>query len=100
MSYFATVSVDIKNGTTGDYETVYTAFEKLGLKRPISGQSREAKLPPTLVAGTFMGSTGAEIRDALGKACVEVFNDKALKGEIFLAVARIDASDQRAQYGV
>jgi hypothetical protein len=40
-----------------------------------------------------MGACGAEIRNALGKACVGVFNDKALKGEIFLAVARIDASD-------
>jgi hypothetical protein len=31
----------------------------------------------------------------LGKACVEVFNDKALKGEILLAVARTDTSDRR-----
>ena len=93
MSYLVTVSVEIKNGTSGDYENVCAAFETLGLKRPASGQSREAKLPTALVAGVFMGATGAEIRDALGKACVGVFNDKALKGEIFLAVARIDASD-------
>ena len=92
MSYLVTVSVEIKNGTSGDYENVCAAFETLGLKRPASGQSREAKLP-TLVAGVFMGACGAEIRDALGKACVGVFNDKALKGEIFLAVARIDASE-------
>jgi hypothetical protein len=83
----------IKNGTSGDYENVCAAFETLGLERPASGQAREAKLPTALVAGVFTGASGAEIRDALGKACVGVFNDKALKGEIFLAVARIDASD-------
>jgi hypothetical protein len=99
MSYFATVSVDIKNGKYGDYENVCAAFEKLGLERAVSGHSREAKVPTTLVAGVFMGTSGAEIRDSLGKACVKVFNDKGLKGEIFLAVARIDASDQRGQHG-
>ena len=86
MSYLVTVSVEIKNGTCGDYENVCAAFETLGLKRPSSGQS-------SLVAGVFLGASGAEIKDALGKACVGVFNDKALKGEIFLAVTRIDASD-------
>jgi hypothetical protein len=95
MSYLVTVFVEIKNGTSGDYENVCAAFETLGLKRPASGQSREAKLPTALVAGVFRGACGAEIRDALGKACVGVFNDKALKGEIFLAVARIDASDSK-----
>jgi hypothetical protein len=64
MSYLVTVFVEIKNGTSGDYENVSAAFETLGLKRP-----------------------------ALGEACVAVFNDKALQGEIFLAVTRIDASD-------
>src|SRR4029453_10900106 len=69
MSYLVTVSVEIKNGTSGDYENVCAAFETLGLKRPSSGQSREAKLPTALVAGLFMGTSGAEIKDALGKAC-------------------------------
>jgi hypothetical protein len=95
MSYLVTVSVEIKNGTSGDYENVCAAFETLGLKRPASGQSRDAKLPTALVAGLFMGTSGAEIKDALGKACVGVFNDKALKGEIFLAVTRIDASGSK-----
>ena len=95
MSYLVTVSVEIKNGTSGDYENVCAALETLGLKRPSSGQSREAKLPTALVAGVFMGVSGAEIKDALGKACVGVFNDKALKGEIFLAVTRIDASGSK-----
>ena len=95
MSYLVTVYVEIKNGTSGDYENVCAAFETLGLKRPSSGQSREAKLPTALVAGLFMGTSGAEIKDALGKACVGVFNDKALKGEIFLAVTRIDASGNK-----
>ena len=99
MSYLVTVSVEIKNGTSGDYENVCAAFETLGLKRPASGHSRQENPPTALVAGTFMGASGAEIRDALGKACVEVFNAKSLKGEIFLAVARMDASDPRAQYG-
>jgi hypothetical protein len=40
MSYFATVSVDIKNGKYGDYENVCAAFEKLGLERAVSGHSR------------------------------------------------------------
>ena len=95
MSYLVTVSVEIKNGTSGDYENVFAAFETLGLKRPSSGQSREAKLPTALVAGLFMGASGAEIKEVLGKACVGVFNDKALKGEIFLAVTRIDASGSK-----
>jgi hypothetical protein len=95
MSYLATVSMHIVNGTYGDYEAVYAAFEKLGLKRTVSGGSREAKLPKALVAGTFTGASGTEIKDALGKACVEVFNDKALKGEILLAVARTETSDRR-----
>lgn len=93
MSYLVTVSVEIKNGTSADYEIVCAAFETLGLKRPALGQSREAKLPTGLVSGVFMGASGAEIKDALGKACVGVFSDKALKGDVFLAVTRIDASD-------
>ena len=99
MSYLVTVSVEIKNGTSGNYENVCAAFETLGLKRPASEHSRQENRPTALLAGTFTGESGAEIRDALGKACVEVFKENSLKGEIFLAVARMDASDQRAQYG-
>jgi hypothetical protein len=65
MSYLVTVSVEIKNGTSGDYENVCAAFET-------SGQSREAKLPTALVAGLFMGTSGAEIKDALGGVCGSV----------------------------
>ena len=61
MSYLVTVFVEIKNGTSGDYENVCAAFETLGLKRPASGQSREAKLPTALVAGVFMGHVARKL---------------------------------------
>ena len=33
MSYLVTVSVEIKNGTSGDYENVCAAFETVGIEK-------------------------------------------------------------------
>ena len=87
MSYFAMVVFDIKAGKPDDYQKIYDAYAKMGLKREIlSGAGKNIKLPTTTTVGTFEGANVTAIRDDLLDRTKSVFKSNKLTGEIFIAV--------------
>jgi hypothetical protein len=87
MSYFVTVSFDLKNASSDDYETAYSELAKIGVhKILVSDSAIKVSLPTTTCAGTFTGSTPVSVRGFVAEKIQQAFQSQCLQGEIFVAV--------------
>lgn len=87
MSYFVTVSFDLKNANTEDYVNVYNAFAVIGLQKQLKADNGVVvQLPTTTCAGTFNGASAGVVRDDLANRCSAAIEQLALSGEVFVTV--------------
>jgi len=96
MSYLVVVTFDIKDGEAGDYETVYKAFERVGLRRTLRADKGDTvTLPTTTTAGEVDGDNAGAVRDDICERTQDVFRSNKLHGKIFVAVGGNWAWGQR-----
>lgn len=87
MSYFVTVSFDLKNAQWEDYERIYNAFAALGLKKQLNASNGNVvQLPTTTCAGEFNGASAGAVCDDLASRCKAAVEQLNLSGEVFVAV--------------
>ena len=87
MSYFVTVTFDIKNGTPQDYANVLTELNSIGLyENIIGGSNTTSKLPSNTFAGEFNGLDLTSVRDDICNRIQSIFRKCKVKSEIFVAV--------------
>jgi hypothetical protein len=87
MSYFVTLSFDLKHASSDDYETACSELAKIGVhKILVSDSAIQVSLPTTTCAGTFTGSTAISVRDFVVTKSQQAFQAQGLQGEIFVAV--------------
>lgn len=87
MSYFVTVSFDIKNAASEDYDAIYSALRGMGLERSLTDDSGQpANLPSTTVAGTVQGYQAATVRDRISSEAKSAYRRHGLRGKIYVAV--------------
>ncbi len=87
MSYFCSVSFDLKDGKSEDYTNIYKALSSIGLAHSLKASNGSTiVLPTTMVAGEFNGPSAVKVRDDLTAKIIKAFEDNKLKGEIFVVV--------------
>ena len=87
MSYLVSVSFDIENASSDQYNQVKEELNDIGFSDTISGNAKvKVKLPDNTFAGEFEGSSSTKIRDDLRKQVKEIFKSLNLKAEIFIHV--------------
>ena len=87
MTYFASVTFDIKNGNSDDYQIVYAALAKIGFFTHITGGSGvPIQLPTTTCAGEFTAPSAVSARDDLTNRVEQIFLTNRLTGEVFVNV--------------
>lgn len=89
MSYAVTVSLDIENGETEDYEAIYAYFEKIGLHRKIKGE-KEHTLPTTTLYGVFDGQSSVAVRDYISEQTELAYKEAKVSGKVFIATDGVD----------
>ena len=87
MSYFATCTFDLKNGSRDDYTNAYADLAKIDLATSLqSSQGNKIVLPTTTTAGEFNRTDTGSIRDALIRSVVAAFTARGFTSEIFITV--------------
>jgi len=88
LSYLVSISFDIKNATSKNYDELYSKLDAIGLsKHLIADDGSKIKIPTTTtLAGIFEGNSIEEIRTYVTDEIKKVYHQLNLKGEIFVFV--------------
>ncbi|MFA6959224.1 MAG: hypothetical protein WC205_00555 [Opitutaceae bacterium] len=87
MSYLVTVTFDLKNAQSKDYDLVYKSFAALGLSKEAKGSDGKTyTLPNTTCLGEFTGASTSAVRDDLAKRTENAIAELGLTGEVFVVV--------------
>lgn len=87
MSYLVFCTFDLKNATSGNYQTAYSDLEKIGLKKiQKADDGADVVIPTTSVMGTFNGASAGVVRDDIRKSIKAAFNARGFTSEIFIIV--------------
>lgn len=91
MSYFVTLTFDLSNAESADYENVKVELAKNGLYGTITGDSgKEIELPFNTYCGEFTESnnTSVGLRDLFADKVTQIFNTCKVKGKLFCTVGK------------
>jgi hypothetical protein len=87
MSYLATCTFDLKNGSSDDYKNAYADFDKIGLKTAVaSSEGKRIVAPTTLTIGEFNATDAGRLRDDLCEKVQRGFRTRGFTAEIFVVV--------------
>jgi hypothetical protein len=87
MSYFVTVTFDLRDATSQQYDQVADRLSQMGFNNTLSGDSgRTVNLPTTTFAGKFTGASAAKVRDDLSDRVRDVLTTLGLHGRLFVFV--------------
>ncbi len=87
MSYFATCTFDLANASREDYQNAYADLGRIGFDTYlVGGNGQRVKLPTTMTAGSFNGTSAQSITKDLHDQVVRAFNARGFKSEIFITV--------------
>lgn len=88
MSYLVSISFDIKNATSKNYDDFYSKLDQIGLsKHLVADNGSKIQIPTTTtLAGIFEGNSIEEIRDYIADEIKKVYHQLNLNGEIFVFV--------------
>jgi len=87
MSYFVTVTYDIKNEGADTYAKIAAKLEDFGLFDKVVGSSKKSlDLPMNTFAGEFTGDSSKSIRDDISELINNFFKAEGIKGRVFIFV--------------
>ncbi len=87
MSYFVVCTFDLKSATSLDYQNAYADLATVGLYTQLAGSNgNKIALPSTTTAGTFNGSSAAQVRDDVAESVKQAFAARGFDSSIFVAV--------------
>lgn len=87
MSYFATVSFDLKGASASNYDTADEVLTKLGFSKKLKGSSGNLlDLPANTYAGEFKGEGSGKIRSDLSNRIRDLFKNNGLNASVFIVV--------------
>ena len=87
MSYLVTVTFDLKNAQSKDYDLVYKSFAALGLSKEVKASNGNTyTLPNTTCLGAFNGTSAGSVRDDFAKRTQNAIAGLGLTGEVFVVV--------------
>ncbi len=87
MGYLVTVSFDLSNASSEDYEVAYAELAFIGLyKQVLNGNGEALALPTTTCVGDFSGTSAESVRDHVRQQIDSAFNVHAFEYEIFVSV--------------
>lgn len=86
-TFFATVTFDLQNADSDDYQDAQTNLAAIGLHKAVTADDgRSVDLPYNTFAGKFNGSTAAGVRDYIRDHAKAALNKSHLSGRLFVAV--------------
>jgi hypothetical protein len=87
MSFFATVTFDLEDAVTPNYDTANKILSELGFSKSVKGRTDKLlDLPANTYVGEFNGEGSGKIRDDLSNRIRDAFKDHDLKASIFVVV--------------
>src|SRR5689334_6890124 len=87
VTFFVTVTFDLKAASWQDYVNAYAALGQLGLSRDIvSDSGGVCRLPNTTCAGKFTGLDVATVRSEVANRVVSALRALWLQPEVFVSV--------------
>lgn len=90
MSYGATLSFDLKNASSEDYQDAYADVKKIGFATHVEGENGKIALPSTTCYGKFTGASADAVMEALRTKVSAAFILRKFTYEIFIAVGGED----------
>ncbi len=86
-SFFATVTFDLKDANSADYESVAKSLAGVGLYKTVKADSGSCvELPYNTFTGSFTGEAVTKVRDLVCDHAKSVLSRCRLKGRLFVAV--------------
>lgn len=87
MSYLATLTFDLRDGTPQNYRDLADNLVKIGFSNQITGGSGKVlDLPATTFTGRFTGASTAKVRDDLTESVQNALVSLGLHAKFFLVV--------------
>lgn len=86
MSYLVTLTFDLENGQSIDYETINDKLDELGLYREIKGSKNVVQLPYNTYAGEFNGENKSEVRDYIAENVKSILREVSISAKFFITV--------------
>ena len=87
MSYFVTVTCDLKNEDSSTYLKVDKTLTNIGLRKSIQGSTgKNHNLPANTYVGEFEGESTVKVRDDLSEQVSSAFKESGVKATVFVAV--------------
>lgn len=88
MAYLVLCTFDLEGARSEDYVNAYTALEKIGLLKNITGGSgKTVTLPNTVTIGEFEGTSTTTVKEEIADRVKKSFKDLGLKSKIFITVS-------------
>jgi hypothetical protein len=87
MSYFVSLTFNLKNASSEKYKLIGDTLKELGLSNHIKGSSGELiNLPANVYAGEFEGENASKVRQDICDLIVENFKKVKVKTSFFVTV--------------
>jgi hypothetical protein len=85
-TYFVTVTFDLRNADSEDYECADRKLADLGLSKQLQGTNGPVDLPFNTYAGTFDGNDAPSVRDWVRERVKQALKSCQVRGKLFVAV--------------
>lgn len=86
MSYFVTLSFDLTEAKSDDYNSIQEELENLGLYGELQGKQNKIELPDNTFAGEFNGENAIAVRDFVNQEIKQIIKSNSIKSTYFISV--------------
>lgn len=86
MSFFVTLTFDLTNASSDDYEFIEDELDSLGLYNELEGKKRSIKLPNNTYGGEFNGENTLEVKSYIAENVKIIFKKLTVKSTYFITV--------------
>tara|TARA_R110002096_G_C14082188_1_gene676676 strand:+ start:186 stop:482 length:297 start_codon:yes stop_codon:yes gene_type:complete len=87
MAYLVTLTFDLKDAESQDYECIQTALAKISLQSKLKGKNgRFTDLSKNTFSGVVDGKTSLDLRETYTSNISKIFKDCKVKGRFYVSV--------------
>lgn len=85
-TYFATLTFDLNDADSSDYQTADESLAAVGLRKVLQGSNGPVTLPANTYAGEFPGTDAASVRDSVRQIAKQALSKLRPTGRLFVAI--------------